>query len=166
MLRVARFNRETYLELREDKSANGQAVAALFLACLSYGIGFTLFNQPLALDNIIVGILANLILSLLAGLLWAITAFLVGTKLFRGKAQFWQLARPLFFSATPGIFFILIAIPVDFISRAVTAGLAVWVVIGGVIAVKNSMGFGYDRSMLTYIVGFLIGIALAGFLGL
>ncbi len=166
MLRVAQFNRETYLELREDKNANGQAVAALFLACLSYGIGFALFNGALALDDILVGILANLILSLLAGLLWAITAFLVGTKLFRGKTQFWQLARPLFFSATPGIFFILIAIPVAFISRGLTAGVAVWVVVGGVIAVKNSMGFGYDRSMLTYIVGFLIGIALAGFFGL
>ena len=162
MIKASQFSSYTYLELREDESATGQAVAALFLACLSYGIGFTLFTVQLVLYSVLVGILANLILSLLAALVWAITAFLVGTRLFRGKTRFWGLARPLFFSASPGILFILIPVPLDFVSRAVAAVVSAWVIIAGVVAVKNAMGFGYDRSLLTYIVGFLIGIAIAG----
>ncbi len=163
MLKASRLRSDTFLELKEDESATGQAIAALFLACLSYGIGFTLFTKPLALDAVLVGILTYLILSLLAGLIWAIMAFLVGTKLFQGKTRFWGLARPLFFSASPGTLFILIAVPLDFVSRTVAAAVSAWVIIGGVVALKNAMGFGYDRSMLTYIVGFLIGIAIAGF---
>ncbi len=165
MLKVFRFDSQTYLELKEDKNATGQAVAALFLACLGRGIGNSL-QPPLAIDLVLVGILAGLILSLVAGLLWSITAFLVGTKLFQGKAQFWQLARPLFFSASPGIFFVLTATPVSLVSAATGAIVATWIIVGGVIALKNAMGFSYNRSMLTYIVGFLIGIAVAGFLGL
>jgi hypothetical protein len=163
VFKASRFNSDAYLELKEDEKATGQAVAALFLACLGYAIGFTLFTVQLALDAVLVGILANLLLSLLAALVWAITAFLVGTKLFQGKTRFWGLARPLFFSASPGILFILIAVPLDFVSRAIAAAVSAWVIIAGVVALKNAMGFGYDRSMLTYIVGFLIGIALAGF---
>lgn len=163
MLGASRFSSDTYLELKEDETATGQAVAALFFACLAYGIGFTLFTVQIALDSVLVGILANLILSLLAGLVWAFTAFLVGTKLFQGKTHFWGLARPLFFSSSPGIFFILLPVPLDLATRAVAVVVSAWIVVAGVVALKNAMGFGYDRSMLTYIVGFLIGIALAGF---
>lgn len=166
MLKVARFKRETYLELRNDEQSTGQAVAALFLASLSYAIGITLFAQSIALYSLLVGVLSQLILSMLAGLIWAGTVFLVGTKLFRGKARFWQLARPLFFSATPGVFFALIAIPVKPVYVAVTYVVFVWIIVGGVVALKNSLGFGYDRSMLTYIVGFLAGISVAGFFNL
>ncbi len=163
MLKVSRFNSTTYGELREDENATGQAVAALFLASLSYAIGFTLFTEPFALYSLLVGIMSRLLLSMLAGLVWAGAAFLVGTKLFRGKANFWQVARPIFFSATPGVFFVLIAIPVELVTKTVAIAVFVWVIAGGVVALKNSMGFGYDRSMLTYIVWFLIGIFVAGF---
>ncbi len=163
MLKVSRLNSSAYLELRNDQAATGQSIAALFLASLSYAIGSSLRFEPFGLYGLVVGIMAQLILSMFAGLIWALIAFFLGTKLFQGKASFWQLARPLFFSATPGVFFILIGIPVEAIYRTITTIVAVWIIIGGVIALKNSMGFGYDRSMLTYVVGFLAGIAIAGF---
>jgi Yip1-like protein len=166
MLRVFRFNSGTYLEIRNDETATGQAIAALFLASLSYAIGFSFLTESLDLYSLVVGALTQLIISMMAGLVWALMAFFIGTKLFQGKAKFWQLARPLFFSATPGIFLILIAIPIEPVYRTIAAVFAAWIIIGGVVALKNSMGFGYDRSMLTYIVGFLAGIAIAGFFGI
>src|SRR2546428_545521 len=42
--RIARFDRETFRELKEDKNATGQAVAVLLLVGLSYGLGFSIFN--------------------------------------------------------------------------------------------------------------------------
>ena len=165
MLKAGRLSTDTYLELAKDKSANGQAIAVLFLATLGYSIGYTLLIGPLALDSILVGILTYLIISLMAGLLWAITTFLVGTKLFKGKTGCWGLARPLFFASSPGILFVLIAIPQDLISRGVAAAVAIWIVACGVVALKTAMGFSYQRSMLTYIVGFLVGIAISYFFG-
>jgi Yip1-like protein len=163
MLRVFRFNSQNYLELRDDENATGQAVAALFLVALSYAVGFALFIGPFDFYSLLVGVMSQLILSMLAGLIWAGTAFLVSTKLLRGKAKFWQVARPLFFSYTPGLLFVLIAIPVEPVYLAVTVVVFVWMIAGGVVALKNAIGFGYDRSMLAYIVGFLIGILVAGF---
>ena len=166
MLKVSRLSSSTYTELRNDETATGQSIAVLFLASLSYAIGFSLLFEPFELYSLVVGIMARLILSMFAGLIWVLIAFFLGTKLFQGKASFWQLARPLFFSATPGVFFILIGIPFEAVYRTITTIVAAWIIIGGVIALKNSMGFGYERSMLTYIVGFLAGIAIAGFFGI
>ncbi len=172
MLKVARFRGETFQDIRNDKAANGQAIAVLFLATLSYGIGFSFFvafqNSDLSLEGIIVGTLTNIILSLIAALLWAITTFLVGTKLFRGKALFWEHARPLFFSATPGVLFFLIAIPYWVVYASIAFVLIWWIVLCGVVAVKNSMGFPgkypLARTLLTFIVGFLALIAISGFI--
>ncbi len=166
MWKVSRLSSSTYLELRNDETATGQSIAVLFFASLSYAIGFGLLFEPFGLYGLVVGIMARLILSMFAALIWALIAFFLGTKLFQGKASFWQVARPLFFSATPGVFLVLIGIPFESFYRTVAAILAAWIIIGGVIALKNSMGFGYNRSMLTYIVGFLAGIAIAGFFGI
>ena len=170
MLKVSRLSSSAYVELRNDETATGQAVAALFLACLGYALGFTtlkilvLGELPWALDSLLVGTLSQLLLSMLAALVWAFMLFIVGTKLFKGKAKFWQLARPLFFSATPGILFVLIAIPIYLVYATVFVGVFVWVILAGVLALKNSMEFDYNRTLLTYIVGFVIGIVVYGFL--
>ena len=163
MLKVSRLNGSAYLEIRNDESATGQSIAALFLASLGYAIGYSLLFESFGLYSLVVGITARLILSMFAGLIWALIAFFMGTKLFRGNAKFWQVARPLFFSVTPGVFFVLIGIPVELVYRPVAAIVAVWIIVGGVMALKQSMGFGYDRSMLIYVIGFLAGIFLAGY---
>ena len=163
MRRVLRFNSGVYLELRNDETATGQSIATLFIASLGYAIGYSFLFLPFEPYILVVSITARLILSLSAGLVWALVAFFLGTKLFKGSAKFWQVARPLFFSVTPGIFFVLMGISVEQVYRPVAAIVATWIVVGGVVALKNSMGFSYNRSMLIYIVGFLGFIVLGGF---
>jgi len=170
MLTAARFNRETYLELKGDKTATGQAVAAAFVACLSYSIGHAFLVEPLALDSILIGILAQLIISLGILLGWSITVFLIGTKLFKGKATFWEMARPFFFATSPFTLFILVGLPihyvvdyVDLVDGLIVAVGAVWGVLTGLAALKSAMGFDYNRAMLTYIVGWLSIIAILSF---
>ena len=90
-----------------------------------------------------------------AAFIWSATVFLVGTKLFQGKTGFWELARPLFFSAAPGIFFILIAIPVRPIIIATTIIASAWIVSAEFVALKSAMGFNTQRTLLTSVVGLL-----------
>ena len=164
---AARFRQDTLLDLRNDEKATGQAIGVLFLCALSYGLGLSLANartfNDFSLDRILVTILVTAISSMAAGLVWSITTFLVGTKLFKGSTSYWGLVRPLFFSVSPALFFVLIAIPVDLASPVVTAIVATWVIIAEVFAIKNAMGFTTQRSMLTFIVGSLTLILVQGF---
>jgi hypothetical protein len=157
---TARFDTETIRELKEDRTATGQAVAVLLLVGLSYGLGFSIFNgfqhSSLSLDYLISNTLANMIITDFAAFIWSATVFLVGTKLFQGKTGYWQLARPLFFSTAPGIFFILIAIPFSPVIVTTAVVVAAWIVSGEFVALKNAMGFNTQRTLLTSVVGLLI----------
>src|SRR2546427_8371768 len=156
---TSRFDTETIHELKEDRTATGQAVAVLLLVGLSYGLGFSIFNglqhSSLSLDYLISNTLANMIITDFAAFIWSATVFLVGTKLFQGKTGFWELARPLFFSAAPGVLFVLIAIPVRPIIIATTIIASAWIVSAEFLALKSAMGFNTQRALLTSVVGLL-----------
>src|SRR5947209_20498956 len=156
---TARFDTETARELKEDRSATGQAIAVLLLVGLSYGLGFSIFSglqtKSLSPSQLISATIANMIFTDFAAFIWSATVFLVGTKLFQGKTGFWELARPLFFSATPGILFILIAIPVRPIIIATTIVASAWIVSAEFVALTSAMGFNTQRTLLTSVVGLL-----------
>jgi len=158
--RIARFDRETFREIRDDKNATGQAVAVLLLVGLSYGLGFSIFNglqkSTLSLDFVISQTLANMIITDFAVFVWSATVFLVGTKLFQGKTGYWQLARTIFFSTAPGILFILIAIPFSPVIVTTAIITSAWIVSGEFVALKSAMGFNTQRALLTSVVGLLI----------
>src|SRR5437660_3750792 len=157
--RAARFDKDACSELKEDRSATGQAIAVLLLVGPSYGLGFSIFaalqTHSLSPSQLISATIANMIFTDFAAFIWSATVFLVGTKLFQGKTGFWELARPLFFSAAPGIFFILIAIPVRPIIIATTIIASAWIVSAEFVALKSAMGFNTRRTLLTSVVGLL-----------
>ena len=159
-MNVTRLNAQGVLELKEDRRATGQSVAVLVMATLSLGIGFEVFKElssgGFSLYGIIVGGLANTISFSFATVVWSITLFFVGTKLFQGKTGYWELARPMFFSAAPGTLFILISIPIPPVYISVTIIAATWVVLSQAFALKQTMGFNVQRTFLTVGVGFLI----------
>ncbi len=165
MRKVARFDGATLLELRNDNMATGQAIAVLALVSLSYGVGWALSNAysdgDFALYGIIVRTFATMLLSMIALLIWSMTSFLVGTKLFKGVTSFLGLLRPLFFSSSPGLLLVFVSVPVALASRAVASVVLGWMLIAEVFAIKNAMGFNMQRSMLTFIVGFLILLLIA-----
>jgi hypothetical protein len=160
IIRIASFDKDTFRELKEDKSATGQAVAVLLLVGLSYGLGFSIFDglqtNRLSPNQLISSTIANMIFTDFAAFIWSATVFLVGTKLFQGKTGFWELARPLFFSAAPGVLFIIIAVPIRAIIIATTIIASAWIVSAEFVALKSAMGFDTQRALLTSVVGLLI----------
>jgi hypothetical protein len=167
MKQAARLDREGVLQLKADKEATGQAVAVLVFAALSYGIGFTLLSEfrsnSLSLYGIIVGSLTGMVSICFAGFVWSAMTFLVGTRLFQGKTSYWELARPLFFSAGPFFLFILLGIPFYPLQVVVTLIVASWVVLAQGFSLKQVMGFNVQRTILTIAVGLLILIFIQRF---
>jgi ABC-type uncharacterized transport system permease subunit len=160
ILRIAKFDTKTIQDLKEDKTATGQAIAVLLLVGLTYGFGYSaltgLQTHSLSANQLISGTIANMIFTDFAAFIWSATVFLVGTKLFQGRTSYWQLARPLFFSTAPGVIFILIAIPFSPIIFTAAVIASAWIVLGEFVALKNAMGFNSQRAILTSVVGLLI----------
>ncbi len=166
MLKAARFDSATFIDLKLDQRANGQAVAVLTLASLSYGIGsaFLIDGQDSVQSP------ARFLPSTLVWTIWfflmfssfSITAFLVGTRLLKGTTSFTGLARPVFFSTSPGPLFLLLSIPSPDISNSIRAALSGWVLVAGVYAVKHAMGFSIQKSMLAFIIFVLVWFAILG----
>jgi hypothetical protein len=160
MKKASTLNREGVLELKESKTATGQAIAVLVFTALAVGIGGTLQTE-IAGDNvtgygIIVGGLGGVITGCIAAFVWSGTLYLIGTKLFKGKSGFWELARPMFFAASPALLFVLISIPVPIFYRAVAIIAASWVVILQGFVLKQVMEFDTRRTILTLAVSFLV----------
>lgn len=160
VVQIARLDKSMIEELREDRTATGQALAVLLLVGLCYGLGYSIFrgiqDNNLSPTQTISGTIANMIFTDFAAFIWSATIFLVGTKLFQGKTGYWQLARPLFFSTAPGTLFILIAIPFRPIIIATAIVAAAWIVSAGFVVLKSVMGFNIQRALLASVVGLLI----------
>lgn len=160
VVQTARLDTSMIQELRDDKTATGQALAVILLVGLCYGLGYNILNglsaHDLSPDQTISGTIFNLIITDFSVFVWSATLFLVGTKLFQGKTGYWQLARPLFFSTAPGALFILIAIPFRPIIIAAAVVAAAWIVVAGFVVLKSVMGFNMQRALLTSVVGLLI----------
>ena len=171
MKKASRLDQAGVLGLKTDTTATGQAVAVLVLSALAYGIGFTAQTEfqthNLSIYGIIVGSLANTVTVCFAAFVWSATTFLVGTKLFQGKASYWELARPLFFASTPFLLFLLITIPVPPITvqrnvpaywfqGIVSIAAVAWLFLSQVFVLKQVMGLNLRRTILTVAVGLLI----------
>ncbi len=179
MSRAARFDGEVFRILKGDTKATGQAASIVALSGVSYGIGIALRDMvgagSYSVYALIVGGLFGMIIAVVTALIWSMITFLVGTKLFQGSTDYWGLARALFFSTSPALLFIFLFIPIPLFqtsTQPVTIGAVIgamvwaWTLIAGVVAMKNAMGFGYDRGMLTFIVAFLTLILIDYFIRL
>jgi hypothetical protein len=160
MLRSARFDRSTFLSLKEDSTATGQALIVLALAgtCFAVGHGVAIGEDAL---GVLLWALLGAIGSLVLGFAWLSLTFLLGTKLFGGTSNYWSLARPVFFSTSPGLIFLMTAIPVYPVPEIARAIGIAWIAISSVVAVKTALGVDNMRSLLIFIlVTFTVVITL------
>lgn len=155
MAGAARLKGSIFRSLREDSDANGQSLLVLAIAGLSFGLGFA-FSLSGDLSGTLLGGVFGVAASILFGFVWLSVTYIVGTRLLKGTVSYWGLARPLFFSASPGLVFLITLVPnfaVQEIFRAV--GIA-WIAIASVSAIKNTFGFDSPRSFTTFVVVSLI----------
>ncbi len=162
MVKSARFNRDTFLALKEDSSATVQAVIVLALAGASFGVGFAA-SIGFGAMGILVGAVFGAVVSIALGIVWVSLTFLIGRSLFGGRSNYGSLARPVFFSTSPGLIFLIMSIPVSPIPDVARAIGVAWIAISTVIAVKSVMGLDTQRSLVTIIIVAFIVLLGYGF---
>jgi len=103
------------------------------------------------------GLFIGVITSIVGWLAWSFSAYILGTKVFKGpetSATWSELLRTIGFSNSPGIlrFFSFIL----FLEGLISFAASVWALIAGVIAVRQALDFSTSRAIVTCILGWII----------
>jgi len=162
MVKSARLNSDTFLALREDSAATGQALTVLALAGGSFGVGFAASIGSSTI-GILLGAFFGAVVSIALGIVWVSLTFLIGRRLFGGKSDYWSLARPVFFATSPGLVFLIMSVPVSPVPDVARATGVAWIAISTVMAVKTAMGLDTQRSLVIFIIVTLIVLLSYGF---
>lgn len=142
---AARLDIPTYEEVEADRGATGQAAAVVAIAAVCSAIG--------SIGEGTTGILGALIGGIVGWLIWSGVTYLIGTMLFGGTADWGELLRTLGFAQAPGVFYVLGIIPG--LGGLIKFAVAIWILVAGIIAIRQALDVSTGKAVLTAIVGWL-----------
>jgi hypothetical protein len=160
MLGAAKLDAATYEEVEADTTATLQALLVVVLASVADGVGAI---RAMGAAGLVLAALA----SLLGWYVWAISTYLVGTRLLPGaktEANLGQLLRTIGFSAAPGLIRALGIVPALYGTVSVVASL--WMLAAMVVAVRQALDYeSTGRAVAVCLIGFVLNFALLFVLG-
>jgi hypothetical protein len=160
MIGAATLNIQTYEEVEADSTATGQAAAVVAMVAVASGIG--------AIGGGLSSAIFAPVGALLGWLVWAGVTYLIGDKILGGTATWGELLRTLGFAQSPGVLYLLAVLPL--VGGLVRLVLPFWMLVAGVIAIRQALDFGTGKAILTAILGwlaiFIPAMILAGVSGL
>jgi hypothetical protein len=145
----------TYEEVEHDHTATAQAAGVVAIAAIAQAIGSIGRGGPT--------ILGSLVGQLVGWALWAGITYLVGTRLFRGTADWGELLRTVGFAQAPGVLYALGFIPL--LGGIIRFAVGIWVAIAGVIAVRQALDITTGKAVATVLISLLPLLLLGSLLG-
>lgn len=131
---AARLDVATYEEVEADESATVQALVVVALSAASSGIG--------AIGGGMYHFFLGLLGPIIGWLIYAVVIFVIGGMVFpepRTKVDAGEVLRTVGFASSPGLLYFLGLIP--FVGWLVSFGIAVWILIATVIAVRQALDY-------------------------
>jgi len=142
---AARLDIPTYEEVEADRDATGQAAVVVAVAAICSAIG--------SIGEGTTGMIGGLIAAIIGWLVWSGVTYLIGTMLFGGTADWGELLRTIGFAQAPGVFYILGIIP--FLGGLVRFAVMIWVLVAGIVAIRQALDVSTGKAVLTALVGWL-----------
>jgi hypothetical protein len=143
---AAMLDTATYEEVEHDETATAQAAGVVALTAAAQAIA--------ASGGGVASIFGAAAAALIGWLAWAGITYLIGDKLFGGTATWGELMRTLGFAQAPNVLAVLAIVPL--VGWLVDAVLFVWVLVAGVIAIRQALDFDTVRAILTALIGGLL----------
>ncbi|HEY7061446.1 MAG TPA: YIP1 family protein [Chloroflexota bacterium] len=169
MQRAARLDPTLYDEVEHDESALSQAVLVVVIAAVASALASLPDSAERGSRHL--GIIPEVVSMLINWGVWSYLTFVLGTRFFGGRATPGELFRSLGFAMSPGALSILGFIPC--LGGLVRAAVLVWVLLAGVLAVREALDCDNAAALGTVIasgvamlVVFFVQLALSGALGL
>jgi len=141
---------DTFEEVEADQNATLQAAMVVAIVAVARGIGAA-GSGPLLAAVSAMGAVVN-------WAVWAGICYLVGAKLFGGKATWGELLRTLGFAQAPGVLWLFAIVPI--LGWPLLAIVPLWVAIASFIAIRQALDIGNGKTVLTI----LVALGVSGFL--
>lgn len=145
MIAAAMLDTSLYNEVEPDTSATGQAAGVVAIVAVALAIGS--IGSPSA------NVVAAVISAIVSWLVWAAVTYVIGAKFLDGTATWGELLRTLGFAQSPGVFYVLSGI--FLLGTLVHAVVAVWILIAGIVAIREALDFSTGKAVLTAVIGWL-----------
>jgi hypothetical protein len=149
---AARLDAATYEDVEADEGAFNQAMIVVLASSIATGIGSAAASGGQGF-----GLISAALGALIGWFVWALTAYLVGTRLLpmpETKADLGQLLRTTGFAAAPGIAGILGILPG--IGGLVLTLTSLWQLVSMVVAVRQALDYtSTGRAVLVCVIGFV-----------
>lgn len=148
----------TYEDVEADTTATAQAAGVVLLVAVAQAIGGSTAGGP--------GIIAGPLAAIFGWLVWSGVTYLIGDKLLGGTATWGELLRTIGFAQTPGLLVLLGFLPI--LGGLVRLAAAIWVLVAGIIAIRQALDFSTGKAIATAVLGWLaiaIPMAILGVMG-
>jgi hypothetical protein len=164
MMRAARLDSNLYEEVEADLNATSQAATVVGIVALCSGLGSAI---SLAMGGqggtAVLAFIGGIVMAFVGWIAWSYITYWVGTSMFKGVATPGELLRTIGFAQTPGVFSILSFIPI--LGGLVGLVVFVWMIIAGVIALRQALDISTGQAVITAIIGFIPMLLLYCLLG-
>ena len=145
MMGAARLQVWAYEEVEADETATGQAATVVAIVAIAQAIGSMGAGTQ--------GIVGGLLSAFFGWAVWAGVTYLIGTRIFSGTATWGELLRTIGFAQAPGVLAVFGFIPI--LGGLVRAVVAIWILIAGIVAIRQALDFDTPRAILTAVIGWL-----------
>ncbi len=153
MLRAARIESDFYEEVEAEPRSIGQAFVVVLLACLAGSLGSWFVGRPPFL------VATNLLEPLVVWLAGGAFTYMVGATFLRGPhtvTSYPEVLRTTGFAWTPGLLRVAIVVPPYTVGFGLTVIGDLWVLLAGIVAVRQALDFTTGRALGTFGVSYVL----------
>ena len=163
-MRAALLDSRVYAEIDEEPQAMFRALGVVLAVAIASGLGLMNTEFQAIEDSPTRVLLVTASTVVLGWLLWGTVAYLIGTRLLGGRATHRMLLRSLGIAYAPGMLAVFASVPVG--GGAVLMMVALWMLMSGMVAIRETQGYGWLRALVPAVVGwFVVLLFMLLFLG-
>ena len=173
-IRAARLDKTLFAEVEENTALTQEAVIFVAIVSVISAIGGFIGSLGSGIGIAIVSLIVSPIIAVAFFFFWAFLNYWIGTKFFKGKAEYGELIRTLGYCYGPNVLGVLSFI----LCIGQLAGLVglLWMFVAGFFAIRQALNVDDTNAILTivisavvYFIAFMVlGLILAaiGFVGM
>ena len=159
MIRAAMLDPSLYEEVEHDRNATTQALQVVVIVAIAGGIGGALWKLlTLSPIDAVTGLVGGILAALAGWLVWAFVTYFIGTRIFGGTASYGEMLRTLGFAQSPNVLAVFMGLlgAIPLLGGLLRLALLVWVLLAGLIAIRQALDVGTGKAILTAIIGWVV----------